>query len=57
MENATVPPKLHRQAAVPKDSKHRLVLREHIGLEVRHASVLSDAHQMPQDVRRDAEPR
>jgi hypothetical protein len=55
VEDASVAPKLHRQAASPKDSKHRLVLREHIRLEMRHASVLSYAHEMPQDVRRDAE--
>ena len=30
----------HRQAATPEDGKHGLILRKHLGLELRHPRVL-----------------
>ena len=46
--------KLHWQAAMPKDSKHRLIFRENIRLKPRHPSLSSDSHEMSQDESRDA---
>jgi hypothetical protein len=45
---------LHWQAAMPKDSKHRLIFRENIRLKPRYPSLSSDSHEMSQDESRDA---
>ena len=38
-----------------KNSQHRLVLREPSGLQACCAQILSNLHEMPQDVKRDSQ--